>query len=244
MYQTAESAVGKISDAMSRMRELSIQAANGTLNSNDRENIALEFVQLQKEIVRIVSGTTFNGLALLDSAGALNTFVGTTTFQVGAEAPAPTSSPSPARSILTGPASSTSATPPSWKSARPPSPRRRSVPRLRPADHCRRARKYGANQNRFESVISQLQVAAENQTAARSRIMDADYAKETAALTWGQIRSRPAPPCWPRPTTCPRTCSRCSAANPPGVTRQLARVGPGRRRHLPAAAGFFPCHQP
>ena len=43
------------------MRELSIQAANGTLNSSDRENIALEFTQLQKEVVRIVSGTTFNG---------------------------------------------------------------------------------------------------------------------------------------------------------------------------------------
>lgn len=47
--------------------------------------------------------------------------------------------------------------------------------------------KYGAIQNRFESVIANLQVAAENQTAARSRIMDADFAAETAALSRAQI---------------------------------------------------------
>ena len=46
---------------------------------------------------------------------------------------------------------------------------------------------FGAVQNRFEAVIGNLQVAAENQTAARSRIMDADFAAETAALTRAQV---------------------------------------------------------
>ena len=46
---------------------------------------------------------------------------------------------------------------------------------------------YGAVQNRFEAVIANLSIAAENQTAARSRIMDADFAAETAALTRSQI---------------------------------------------------------
>jgi flagellin len=46
---------------------------------------------------------------------------------------------------------------------------------------------FGALQNRFEAVIANLSVAAENQTAARSRIMDADFAKETAALMRAQI---------------------------------------------------------
>src|SRR5690606_17608292 len=46
---------------------------------------------------------------------------------------------------------------------------------------------YGAAQNRFESVISNLQVAVESQTAARSRIMDADFAAETAAMTRAQV---------------------------------------------------------
>ena len=188
MYQTAESAVGKISDAMSRMRELSVQAANGTLNSNDRENIALEFVQLQKEIVRIVSGTTFNGLALLDSAGALNTFVGTTTFQVGAEA-------SGANVITVSGKVDTN-----WTgildigdtavleigSATVAASSLKFLDSGLQITAGVRA-KYGANQNRFESVISQLQVAAENQTAARSRIVDADFAVETANLTRSQI---------------------------------------------------------
>jgi flagellin len=46
---------------------------------------------------------------------------------------------------------------------------------------------YGAVQNRFDAVIANLQIASENQTAARSRIMDADFAQETAALTRAQI---------------------------------------------------------
>lgn len=189
LYQTAESAVGKIADSMTRMRELTVQAANGTLNSNDRENIGLEFTQLQKEIVRIVSGTTFNGLALLDTGtNANNTFIGTASFQIGAEASGANvitisgqidtnwgavlsladtavydiSSGTVAASALKGLDSG-----------------------LQIAAGVRS--KYGAFQNRFESVISQLQVASENQTAARSRIMDTDFAVETANLTRSQI---------------------------------------------------------
>jgi flagellin len=45
----------------------------------------------------------------------------------------------------------------------------------------------GATQNRFDSIVSGLQVASDNQSAARSRIVDADFAKETATLTRGQI---------------------------------------------------------
>jgi flagellin len=47
--------------------------------------------------------------------------------------------------------------------------------------------KYGAMQNRFDAVISNLQIGSENQKAAQSRIMDADFAKETASLTRAQI---------------------------------------------------------
>lgn len=189
LYQTAESAVGKISDAMSRMRELAVQASNGTLNSNDRENIGLEFTQLQKEIVRIVSGTTFNGLALLDTGtNALNTFVGTASFQVGAEA-------SGANVItISGTVDS------NWTgimdiadtAVLTVSSGTVAASALKFLDSGLQITagvraKYGAFQNRFESVISQLQVASENQTAAKSRIMDTDFATETANLTRSQI---------------------------------------------------------
>ncbi len=189
LYQTAESAVGKISDAMSRMRELSVQAANGTLNSNDRENIALEFTNLQKEIVRIVSGTTFNGLALLDTGNnALNTYVGTATFQVGAEASgANTITISAQIDANWGAVLSLADT-----AVYDISSGTVSQSALKHLDSGLQITagvraKYGAYQNRFESVISQLQVAAENQTAARSRIVDADFAVETANLTRWQI---------------------------------------------------------
>lgn len=189
MYQTAESAVSKIGDSLTRMRELSIQASNGTLNSNDRENIGLEFAQLQKEIVRIVSGTTFNGLALLDSAGALNTFVGTTTFQIGANASG--------ANIITV----SGVVDANWTgivvdmgdtSIFDISSGTIAQSTISYIDSALQVvagvrSKYGSLQNRFESVISQLQVAAENQTAARSRIMDTDFAVETASLTRSQI---------------------------------------------------------
>jgi len=188
LYQTAESAVGKIGDAMSRMRELSVQAANGTLNSNDRENIGLEFTQLQKEIVRIVSGTTFNGLALLDTGGALNTYVGTASFQIGAEA-------SGANVItISGQIDA------NWGGILSLADTATydiscgvlAASALKNIDSGMNITagvraKYGAFQNRFESVISQLQVASENQSAAKSRIMDTDFAVETANLTRSQI---------------------------------------------------------
>lgn len=188
MYQTAESAVGKISDAMSRMRELAVQAANGTLNSNDRENISQEFVQLQFEINRIISGTTFNGLALLDTASLQ--YVGTASFQIGANA-------SGANVIMvsgsvdlngnwTGVLDIADTAQIDITSADVAASSLSHIDSGLQISAGVRA-KFGAYQNRFESIISQLQVAAENQTAARSRIMDTDYAMETAALTRGQI---------------------------------------------------------
>lgn len=80
MSQTAESALGNSSDLLQRMRELSIQSANGTLTDSDREAIQSEVSQLQDELDRIGETTTFNGRKLLDGSG------GPQSFQVGANA--------------------------------------------------------------------------------------------------------------------------------------------------------------
>lgn len=188
MYQTAESAVGKIGDAMSRMRELAVQAANGTLNSNDRENISQEFVQLQFEITRIISGTTFNGLSLLDTAAAA--YVGTATFQIGANASGANvitvSGSVDLNGNWTGVLDVADTAQIDITSATVAASSLSHIDSALQIGAGVRA-KFGAYQNRFESIISQLQVAAENQTAAKSRIMDTDYATETAALTRGQI---------------------------------------------------------
>ncbi len=80
LAQTAESALGSTTDNLQRIRELSIQAANGTLTQSDRDSIQNEIGQLQEEIGRVAGTTTFNGQNILDGGG------GPTNFQVGANA--------------------------------------------------------------------------------------------------------------------------------------------------------------
>ena len=77
MAQTAESAMQAVTDNLQRMRELAVQAANGTYTSGDQAYLDTEFQQLQSEIQRVVGGTTFNGQNVLNLTSAV-------TFQVGA----------------------------------------------------------------------------------------------------------------------------------------------------------------
>lgn len=78
--QTADSAVGNLMELVQRMRELAIQASNGTLSQSDRANLDLEVQQLYAEYTRLVSQTNFNGSKLLDGS------FGTVSIQVGADA--------------------------------------------------------------------------------------------------------------------------------------------------------------
>src|SRR6266851_9829238 len=79
LIQTAEGALNETHSILQRMRELAVQASNGTLTSNDQTAISTELTQLGAEIDRIAQKTTFNGKALLDNS--LNTSVcGTTTL--------------------------------------------------------------------------------------------------------------------------------------------------------------------
>ena len=78
LAQTAEGAIGKLTDMAQRMRELAVQSANGTNTDDDRTSLDQEYQQLAQEITRTIAATTFNGLAILaGDAGALD-------FQVGA----------------------------------------------------------------------------------------------------------------------------------------------------------------
>ncbi len=82
MIQTADGASIEIGNMMQRMRELAVQASNGTVTSTDQSSLNLEFVQLRTEIERIANQTQWNGENVLDgSAGTLNN--GTAVFQVG-----------------------------------------------------------------------------------------------------------------------------------------------------------------
>lgn len=195
LAQTAEGALGKIGDALQRMRELAVQSANATNSSSDRTSLDAEFAQLQSEITRLVDGTTFNGTAL---------FTGSTpfSFQVGAgttnndTVSITRNQLSGGTAVASGSLTASSATDVVIATVTSNSDIAASATAARDAiedidialDKINSERaNYGAAQNRFQSIISNLQISAENVAAARSRIMDADFAKETAELTRTQI---------------------------------------------------------
>ena len=196
LAQTAEGALGKIGDALQRMRELAVQSANATNSSSDRTSLDAEFAQLQSEITRLVDGTTFNGTAL---------FTGSTpfSFQVGAGTTPGIDTVSVTRNqlsggtaVASGSLNASSATDVVIATVTSNSDIAASATAAQNAiedidialDKINSERaNYGAAQNRFQSIISNLQISAENVAAARSRIMDADFAKETAELTRTQI---------------------------------------------------------
>ena len=195
LSQTAEGALGKIGDSLQRMRELAVQSANATNGDDDRAALHAEFSQLQDEISRVIDGTTFNGTALFTGSDSF-------TFQVGAGT-TDNDTIDITRNQLSGGTAGTSgeladdaaadvvlATVTTGSDISTDADAARNaiddIDAALNAVNSERAN-YGAAQNRFESVISNLQISAENVTAARSRIMDADFAKETAELTRTQI---------------------------------------------------------
>lgn len=181
--QTAEGALGEVANNLQRIREIAIQASNATVG--DRSGLQKEVDQLTQEISRIIQTTEFNGTSLLSATSNL-------TFQVGASGAA-NNQVSLSSSNLTslgatgGYAASLTATGTVVVSAQGAASA--ALSNLSSAiDTVNKERAtFGALQNRFEAVISNLQNYSENITAARSRIQDADFASETAKLTRAQI---------------------------------------------------------
>ena len=165
--QTAEGGLSKVTDALQRMRELAVQSSNGTNSATDRTNLDAEFQQLASEVTRLGTATKFNGTAV---------FGASYTFQVGADAADTIAVSSVAASSISGSVSTAAAATTALG----------AIDTALDTANTNRAT-LGAIQNRFEAVVSGLQVSSENQSAAKSRIMDADFAAETANLTRGQI---------------------------------------------------------
>ena len=179
LSQTAEGALGKVSDMLQRMRELSVQSANATNSAGDRTNLNAEYAALGSEITRTLAGTKFNGVAMLGADA------GTLTFQVGAGTTA-NDTIAITTTRLDNAASITAVTGASITTAALATTAITNLDTAIDAITAERAN-YGAAQNRFESAIGVLQVASENTSAARARITDADYAVETAALSRAQV---------------------------------------------------------
>ncbi|MCA3080763.1 MAG: flagellin FliC, partial [Rhodocyclaceae bacterium] len=178
LSQTAEGALGKVADTLQRMRELAVQSANATNSTGDRANLDAEYQALNDEVTRVLSGTTFNGAAVLNSAATL-------TFQVGANSGA-TDQISISTTDLTTGAGVSAVTASAITTAAASLTAMDDIDDALTEISTARA-SFGAGQNRFESVIANLQVASENQAASRGRIVDADFAAETANLSRTQV---------------------------------------------------------
>lgn len=186
LAQTAEGAMAEIGNNMQRIREIAVQSANAT--TENRDGLQLEVDQLTQEISRIVETTEYNGLSLLKGDTAL-------TFQVGADGKANNqisvdgvalettlvsagynSSLSNTKTVDVSTSAAAFAALTSMDTGIEALASERST--------------YGAVQNRFDAVISNLQNYSENLSAGRSRIQDADFAAETSKLTRAQILSQ------------------------------------------------------
>jgi len=184
LAQTAEGALGSIVNNLQRMRELAVQAANDTNGATDRTALDEEYAQLAEENARIIDNTKFNGQELLTGLGGTG---GVFTFQVGANTTADNQISVTTTDIAAAMGANTQGATASLGAD--------SASALGAVDDIDAAltavnsarSTFGAAQNRFESVVSNLRVAAENQAASRGRIMDADFAQETANLSKAQI---------------------------------------------------------
>ncbi len=182
LAQTAEGAMSKVGDALQRMRELAVQARNATNTTSDLDSLGKEYQQLGQEIGRVLGGTTFNGKSILGADA------GTQTFQIGANTTA-NDSVDVITTDLTNDATITAVTAGTIDNASTPATLATVIDNIDAAIKLVSGERavLGASQNRFDAIISNLQISVENQTAARSRIMDADFAAETANLSRAQI---------------------------------------------------------
>ena len=184
MAQVAEGGLSGINDMLQRMRELAVQASNATNQSTDISKLDQEYQELGKEVTRMMDATQFNGESILKATADY-------TFQVGANSGTENQIKITSAALATNIANLTAVTNGGSQSAlnTAASANISAIDALDKAltvVNDNRA-KLGAVQSRFENTISYLRTAVENQSAARGRIMDADFASETANLSRSQI---------------------------------------------------------
>jgi flagellin len=179
MVQVADGALSNVGDMLQRVRDLAVQASNGTLTDQQRGNLDTEVQQVLTEIGKTGTDTEFNGLKIL--AGSVATAASAVTLQVGANA-----NQNIAFVIATVSASDLGISGIAVSTAASASAAIASLDAAINTVTTNRAN-LGAIQNRLESTISRLGMTSENVQAAESRIRDADMASEMIDFTKNQI---------------------------------------------------------
>ncbi|EGM78245.1 flagellin/flagellar hook associated protein [Rheinheimera sp. A13L] len=178
LAQTAEGAMDEITNSLQRIRVLAVQSQNGINSSADRVALQKEVSALKTEISRIATTTQFGGIKLLDGTFSAKFLVGANAGQnisvnLSRTGGGYGSSGLGINALSISSVGGASAALASIDSA------------IKTIDSTRAD--LGALQNRFQSTIRNLSNIVENVSAARSRIRDTDFAKETAELTRSQI---------------------------------------------------------
>ena len=179
LAQTAEGAMDEVHNMLQRMRELAVQASNETYNDNDRASLNDEYTALANEITRISDVTEFNGINLIGSTNG-----GGLSFQVGWEGGA-----NNVIQIATQDVTSLNGLKSTGKGISTAAKANSGIAIIDNAIESINSLRadFGAVQNRLESAVRNMENVVENQSAARSRIQDADFAAETANMTRTQI---------------------------------------------------------
>jgi len=178
LVQVGEGALNEVNNILIRLRELAIQANNGTVSSADRDTLDQEFQNMIQEIDRIADSTKFNGVNLFDgSTPAID-------FQVGSGVTASTDTITVSLSSMLS--SDLGIDSIDISSAGAPTTAITAIDNAIDIVSASRG-DFGALQNRLQSTINNLSVSIENLSASESRIRDADIASETAELTRNSI---------------------------------------------------------
>ncbi|MBV5293152.1 MAG: flagellin FliC [Curvibacter lanceolatus] len=185
MLQTAESGMQTVSDMLQRMRELAVQATNSTNTSSDVASLNQEYTQLASEIGRTISAVQFNGTSVLTTTAGFDFQVGANSGQTITIASGTLNLDQSSNvSAVVGGATSALTTAAGSNSSN--AANIDAIDKALQTINDSRAQ-LGAAQSRFQNTVNFLQSAVENQTAAKGRIMDADFASETANLSRAQI---------------------------------------------------------
>lgn len=192
MIQTADGAAIEIDNMLQRMREVAVQAANGTNTTSDIANLDIEFGALADEIDRIVNATEWNGMSILDGTSGISGATSTFSFQIGANNAqavivdfsdfnlAEGASGTPMGADLSAALSATGTITSTTTGI---------ITTLDTAiaGVASQRATFGAAVNRLEYTVDNLANVSQNTEASRSRIQDANYAAETTELARTQI---------------------------------------------------------
>lgn len=177
--QTAGGALDSLNSNVQRIRELSVQASNGSLNDQDRKGIQQEISQLQDESRNILEKSNFNGSKLFSGENSK-------TFQVG---------PNQGDTVAVSNSDLKKTLEDSGIFSINVSTQAGASSGLDKLDSALEsisstAAEYGSVANRFESAINNLTVSRENAQASKSRVSDADFAEESSNLVKGRIQDQ------------------------------------------------------